>query len=225
MKIRELRILPPFAIGRLGSAKKPQDNYTINDDPEQPLGYRKIVSARTLNVDEKTGEIKSSTLPKTIVFKIGGKIRPVAPFLEVFAVLENSSNKKDAPQELVKLDRKLLKKLGASRAKIEWRVSVANRKVMRRTGNPDDAVKATTGWFSDHQKHVLRGTCKNFVPGGHIDFGHVRFIRPNDRFGKIRLRFTPAQGLIYGPKIDPKTGNRIRRSPKTERSTMRPRTG
>jgi hypothetical protein len=208
MKIRELRILPPFAIGRLGSAKKPQDNYTIDDDPKQPLGYRKIVPAQTLKVNEKTGEIESSTIPETIVFKIDGKIRPVAPFLEVFAVLENSPKKKGAPEKLVKLDRAVLKKLGASRAKIEWRVSVANRKVMRRTENLDDMVAADTGWFSDHKKHVLKGTCKNFVPGGYIDFGHARFICPNDRFGEIRLRFTPAQGLIYGPhrEIDPVTG-------------------
>ena len=142
MKIRELRILPPFAIGRLGSAKEPQDNYTIDDDPQQPLGYRKIVPSKTLKVDEKTGGIKSSTVPKAIAFKINGKIRPVAPFLEVFAVLENPPKKKgprkknEDSEELVQLDRALLKKLGLSRAKIEWRVSVANRKVMRRTGNP-----------------------------------------------------------------------------------------
>lgn len=199
MKIRELRILPPFAIGRLGSAKEPQDNYTIDDDPTQPLGYRRIVPAQTMKVNQKTGEIKSSTVPKTIIFKTNGKIRPVAPFLEVFAVLENPPKKEGASEKLVQLDRALLKKLGASRAKIEWRVSVANRKVMRRTENPDDMVEAHTDWFSDHKKHVLKGTCNNFVPGRYIDFGHARFIRPNDRFGQIRLRFTPAQGLIYGP--------------------------
>jgi hypothetical protein len=208
MKIRELRILPPFAIGRLGSAKEPLDNYTINDDPNQPLGYRKITPAKTLKVDEKTGEIKSVTIPKSISFKTRGKIRPVAPFLEVFAVLENTQKEMGLPEKLAPLDGALLKKLGASQAKVEWRVSVANRKVMRRTGNSDDMVAADTGWFSDHDKHVLKGSCKNFVPGGHIKFGDVRFIRPNKEFGEIRLRFTPAQGLIYGPhrKIDPTTG-------------------
>ena len=78
---------------------------------------------------------------------------------------------------------------------------------MRRTGNPDDMVAAKTGWFSDHDSHVLLGSCKNFIRGGRINFGHVRFIRPNKKFGEIRLRFTPANGLIYGPhrKIDPTT--------------------
>src|SRR5579863_3584998 len=109
MKIRELRILPPFAIGRLGSATKPQDNYTIDDDPKQPLGYRKIVPAQTLNVNESTGEIESRTPPDTIVFKIDGKIRPVAPFLEVFAVLEKPEKDKEDSEKLVQLDLALLK--------------------------------------------------------------------------------------------------------------------
>lgn len=207
MKIRELRILPPFAIGRLGSAKEPQENYTIVDNPDEPLGYRKIVPAKTLKVRESTGEIASATIPKTISFKTEGKIRPVAPFLEVFAVVENMQKGKSASEEMVPLDSALLRKLGASRAKVEWRVSVANRKVMRRTGDSDDMVSANTGWFSDHDSHVLLGSCKNFVRGGRINFGHVRFIRPNKKFGEIRLRFTPAHGLIYGPKrkIDPTT--------------------
>ena len=32
--IKELRILPPFAIGRLGSAPDPLDNYTIETEVE-----------------------------------------------------------------------------------------------------------------------------------------------------------------------------------------------
>jgi hypothetical protein len=207
MKIRELRILPPFAIARLGSAKEPQENYTIVDNPNEPLGYRKIVPAKTLKVRESTGEIASATIPKSIAFKTDGKIRPVAPFLEVFAVVEKPQKDKSVSEEMVPLDGALLRKVGAARAKVEWRVSIANRKVMRRTGNPDDMVAAKTGWFSDHDSHVLLGSCKNFIPGGRINFGHVRFIRPNKKFGEIRLRFTPAHGLIYGPhrKKDPTT--------------------
>jgi hypothetical protein len=61
-------------------------------------------------------------------------------------------------------------------------------------------VAADSGWFSDHDSHALQGFSKNFVRGGSIHFGEVRFIRPNNVFGEIRLRFTPGQGLIYGPK-------------------------
>jgi hypothetical protein len=214
MRIRELRILPPFAIGRLGSAKKPQDNFTIDDDPNQPLGYRRIIPVRTLNVNEETGAIECSTVPDKIEFKTDGKVRPVAPFLEVFAVLDapavktDARKKQQAQEQLVPLDLTLLKEMGLTPAHIAWRVSVANRKVMRRTEDPRDMVRADTGWFSDHHRHDLKGTCKNFVPGGSIDFGHARYILPQGEFGEIRLRFTPAQGLIYGPQreLDPATG-------------------
>jgi hypothetical protein len=208
MKIRALRILPPFAIARLGSANKPQDNYTIVDNPDEPLGYRKIVPATTLQVSEATGEITGAETPKTISFKIDDKIRPVAPFLEVFAVLEDTQQGEGVSGELVPLDDGLLTKLGLNRSSIEWKVSVANRKVMRRTGNLADTVSADTGWFSDHDSHELQGHSDNFVPGGVISFGQVRFILPNQEFGQIRLRFTPAQGLIYGPhrELDPTTG-------------------
>jgi hypothetical protein len=198
MTIRELRILPPFAIGRLGSAAKPLDNYAIEDDPEHPLGFRRIRGAGTLIVDEKTGKILRKRNAKNVTFKSGPHIRPVAPFLEVFAVVGDQRG-----EEIIQpLDLKLLEKLRLDAAKIEWRVSVANRKVVRRTGNPNDLVSADTGWFSDHAPHSLNGHCKNFVsPKACVDFGRVRFITPNKAFPEIRLRFTPARGLIYGPNV------------------------
>jgi hypothetical protein len=46
------------------------------------------------------------------------------------------------------------------------------------------------------------------VPGAAIDFGSVRYIRPTEptypgeeAHPEIRLRFTPAKGLIYGPNV------------------------
>jgi hypothetical protein len=194
MTIRELRILPPFAIGRLGSAPEPLDNYTIEDDPENPLGFRRIIGASTLVVDEASGEIREERVAKNVTFKRGDRIRPVAPFLEVFAVTG------DDVLEPLTLD--LLRRNGLDETHISWRASVANRKVFRRTGNPDDMVAADTGWFSSHAPHRLRGGCPNFISGdAFIDFGRVRYIRPNGDFPGIRLRFTPAKGLIYGPDV------------------------
>jgi hypothetical protein len=186
--IRELRILPPFAIGRLGGADQPLDNYTIENDPDHPLGFRRILGAETLIVDEKSGEISGTRIPDTVSFKQDGLIRPVAPFLEVFAVSDDDTM------------RALDLNVAGAGAKMEWRVTVANRKVMRRTGNDQNLVSADTGWFSDHAPRVLKGHCPNFVsPEAFIEFGSVQFILPNAKFPQIRLRFTPAKGLIYGP--------------------------
>ena len=70
MSISELRILPPFAIGRLGSADTPLDNFSIVSGSEQSLGFRRIVPAETLQVSETTGEISGKTVPESIEFKM-----------------------------------------------------------------------------------------------------------------------------------------------------------
>jgi len=198
MPLRELRILPPFAIARLGGATDdPLDNFTVEDDPKHPLAWRTIVPQETLVVDEESGVVRrKDPPPRSVSFKSEqGKIRPVAPFLEVFAQLEG--------EEKLRPLHEALEQLGESGAKIEWRVSVANRKVVRRTGNEADLVHAEAEWFSDHGAHPLHGTCENFIsPKKFISFGSVRFICPSGDYPQIRLRFVPAKGLIYGPKLE-----------------------
>lgn len=192
-RIVELRILPPFAIGRLGSAAEPLDNYTIAVDDDAVLGFRRVVPAETLVVDDDTGEIAGSHVPEALTFRSGEAIRPVAPFLEVYA--------RTAADELVPLTVDLLARNGLTVDALAWRVRVANRKIVRRTGNVADAVEADTGWFGGHGPQALDGRSDNFVsPDACVGFGSVRFIRPNAGFPEIRLRFTPAAGLIYGPR-------------------------
>ena len=201
MNIRELRILPPLAIARLGSAPDPVVNYTIDDDPDQPLGFRALKPQETLVVDEQTGEISRSFVPGEITFKDvdergNPRIRPVAPFLEVFALTDNG--------KLVPLTLELLRQAGVGPEAVSWNVQVANRKVARRTSNERDTVAATTGWFSHHDSQTLKGHCPHFISAAAaIDFGRVRYLKPNRSFPQIRLRFIPAQGLIYGPDKPP----------------------
>ena len=117
MKIRQLRILPPFAIGRLGSASEQLDNYVIEDDPDNPLNFRRIRAAGTLIVDQRTGEIVDQRFPETITFKSGERIRPVAPFLEVFAVIVQDNGE----ETIQPLDLTLLNSLGIEPANLAWR--------------------------------------------------------------------------------------------------------
>jgi hypothetical protein len=197
MTIRALRILPPLAIGRLGSAMAPLHNFTMVESEEHPLDYRRIVPQETLLVDKSTGAISGSLTPESITFKDSdGRIRPVAPFLEVFALVDGS-----AAWQPLTLD--LLKRLGHDVADLSWRVTAANRKVERRTANASDRVEAHTGWFSQHEPQRLAGHCPHFIAGASIDFGRVQFIKPTTAYPEIRFRFLPAKGLIYGPNLSP----------------------
>lgn len=191
--IFELRILPPFAIARLGSASEPMDNYQLQLDQEDPMGYRQILPADTLMVDRETGEISKLYRPSSVKFKDDqGRIRPIAPFLELWASFEE-----DGP--LLPLTLTHLDDLGLTAADVKWSVHVANIKAFRRTRDPNDQIHAEIGPFSDHERKPLMGQCRNFLPGKSLPLGAVQYIRPNPAFPQIRLRFTPAHGKVYGP--------------------------
>ena len=190
MSIQELRILPPFAIGRFGSSLTPLEAYELRIREDDPLGFRKICPAETLEIDPASGAVKRSYKPERIRFRDGDRIRPVAPFLEVFAITSTDS------LEPLTLD--LLAAEGLGPEAIRWSVAVANLKAFRQTGDSDDKVIASSETFSDHGIHELRGESPHFRTGKFVPFGNVRYIRPTQEFPEIRFRFTPAEGLVYG---------------------------
>jgi hypothetical protein len=186
--ILELRILPPLAIARLGSSSEPLENYELV--VEEPLAHRVIRPAETLRIDAASGEITDAYVPAVpIAFRDGPHIRPVAPFLEVFA--------RTGSETLVPLTVDLLAAEGLKPEDLRWTVTVGNIKAFRRTGHPEDKILAATT-FGDHDPHALEGKCENFLPGKFLPLGSVRYLKPNAAFPEIRLRYTPAAGLVYG---------------------------
>lgn len=194
MPILELRILPPLAVGRLGSSPHPLEAYDLVPDAQQPLGYRNICPRETLEVDEATGAIQRQYLPERIRFKDGEHIRPVAPFLEVFA--------RTSEDVLEPLTLELLAQEGLAPADVKWSVDVGNIKAFRRTGDVNDRILASVRQFSDHEAHPLQGRCENFLPQRSLPLGSVRYIKPTTDYPEIRLRFTPAAGLVYGASTE-----------------------
>lgn len=193
MAILELRILPPIAVGRLGGAADPMEAFDLVTPPDNPLGYRKIVPQPSFLVDATTGEIVKEYTPERIRFKDDAKlIRPVAPFLEVFA------RTTDDECALVPLTSTLLTKHGVALKDISWEIVVGNIKVFRRTGDVNDKIIAKVGPLTSHARTPLSGQCANFLPGKSLPLGWVQFIKPTPKHPQIRLRFTPAFGKVYG---------------------------
>lgn len=189
--ITELCILPPLAIARLGSSPTPLENYDL-EVPENSLGFRKIHPAETLVVDADSGGV-SAMVPEKILFRDGDQIRPVAPFFEVWARVDNG--------ELQPLDVALLRKVRLSPGDVKWSVKAGNLKVFRRTGDEKDRVNAEVISIPDHQPHALEGKCEHFVKDAVLPLGSVRYIKPNKEFPEIRLRYTPAAGKVYGSNV------------------------
>jgi hypothetical protein len=195
MAIVELRILPSLAIGRLGSSDVPLEAFDLVVRDDRPVDYRQIVPCESFLVDPKTGTLKAHT-PDSIRFKeLDGRIRPVAPFLEVFAVTS------DSPDSLVPLTTDLLHSEGLKLDAIHWTLEVANIKAFRRTTDPNDKIVATVQKIRDHTSHKLLGHCPNFLPGKKLPLGSVQFPKPTAKYPEIRLRFTPAAGKVYGASL------------------------
>ncbi|MCH8617721.1 hypothetical protein [Undibacterium sp. TS12] len=195
MSILEIRILPPLAIGRLGAADEPLEAFDLEADPTRPFDYRSIVPRPSLEVDKTSGEIVRSYVPAQIRFKDADKkIRPVAPFLEVFV------RTSDQPNELQPLTLDLLQHEKLSLASLHWDVALSNIKLFRRTGDVDDQVHAKLTSIKDHVRHPVIGHCKNFLPGKTLPLGHIQYIKPTKDFPEIRLRYTPAGGVVYGSR-------------------------
>lgn len=199
--IHELRILPPLAIARFGAASTPMDNYDAVVDPANPLGYRELRPAETLELDVAGGEITRTFIPEKLSFIEDGAVRPVAPFLEVWAL--TGDDPLTGGGALEPLTIALLEAEGASVSDLRWQVQVANLKVFRRTGDANDEVLADSGPFSDHARRPLDGACGNFLPDKTIGLGHVQFVKPTEAHPEIRLRFTPARGFVYGSNRPP----------------------
>lgn len=191
MGIKDLRILPPLAVARLGSAPTPLQNYDlVIPDAVSP---RQIVPAVTLLVDED-GNVTETKSNGSVEFRDDdGLIHPVAPFFELWAQTDSSD-------EWVPLTRRVLEDNGLQRDAVRWKVSVGNHKIFRRTNDPNDRIDAVTGEITDHRRHELLGECKNFIDNEKLPLGFVQYLKPSDEHPEIRLRYTPAHGKVYGSK-------------------------
>lgn len=192
MEILELRILPPVAIGRLGSSDTPVSAYDLVVSDDKPVGFRQIQPQETYAIDPGTHSLQPST-PTEIIFKDpDGKIRPVAPFLELFAVTS------DKPDELQPVTANLLAAVNKQVGDVKWGVTVGNLKIFRRTADINDQIIADVQNISDTIVHTLDGRCNNFLPGKVLPLGTVQAINPTHNYPGLRLRFTPAGGKVYG---------------------------
>jgi hypothetical protein len=193
-EIKELRILPPLAIGRFGSSNDPMDNYIVVANETSPPELRGFQPAETLIVNQETGEITEARMPADIPPKFRdatGKIRPVAPFFEVWARFDDD----DFLQPLTIAH---LTDLQLAPSDVQWQVSAANYKAFRRTGDQRDKINSVLAAFGDHTVKPLRGTSANFKNGKFISFGTIQYLKPTAAFPEIRLRFTPPAGKVYG---------------------------
>jgi hypothetical protein len=208
MKITSIYFLPPLAIARVGGSDTPLDCFVWDSDRTVYGSHRTIIKPE-LSLDVLTDGSLRPYLPNSIQFKDRGQLRPVAPFFELWAWIDDGTD--DGVR--LPLTPTLLAQFDASTDNIEYTVTVANRKAQRRTNSASCAYIARESVnASDFAPRPL----KAFSPHGSgeeplvykdhpIPLGTFQAIKPVSRramgidLGALRVRFTPAKGKVYGP--------------------------
>ncbi len=226
---RILRVFfrPPLVVARLGGSPNPLENFVWRDDPTIHGGAQNTIEpAVSLQVTVDGSLVPY--LPSILQFRDGEHLRPVAPFLELWAEVEYTVDDPEVglpsgnPAKVtpaagdraeMALTSTLLRTAGGSLDGVLYTVHVANKKAVRRTGNPANGFEA---WHQvradDYDSHQLLAITppapaqEPLVPPDHpIPLGWFQAIRPLARLHTgvnldvLRVRFTPARGEVYGP--------------------------
>jgi hypothetical protein len=208
MRITGILFRPPLAIARLGGADTPMDSYVWRADPTVHGAARTVIEPAVSFEVLPDGSV-SPFVPSVIRFRDRGRLRPVAPFLELWARIQRGAGS----EAEVPLTGELLTQVGARRSDVVYGVRVANRKAARRTGDESNGFAAGVQVRGDDVTPRPLLASSPPTPGGTplvwpehpVPLGSFQVIRPvPGQVGPVdldilRVRFTPARGEVYGP--------------------------
>jgi len=226
--IQRIFINPPIAIARLGGSTSPQSSYRWVQAPNpHSTGETTIEPDWTLQMRSE-GSVEP-VLPDSLQFRDGGLIRPVCPFLELWASV-GAKGAAPAKWKDVPVTPDLLAKNGLSLKDLTITIDARNSKASRRTGKPQlqfgtfPKLKVSAEEFAPvpilaSSPPSVPAEERMIPPGKNIPLGFFQVIRsrtqpaPNvnqpwtqleNGLSKvnvevIRFRFTPARGHFYGP--------------------------
>ena len=212
--IRRVFFAPSIAIARLGGSNSPMEAYEWAPGDPHTVGETRIRPAWSLEVDAN-GSV-TAWLPKEIRTRDGALHRPAAPFLELWALTGDGESSTWRPQAVTPA---LLRANGSRESAITFTVTAMNLKAARRCRDarlrfgtfPPVAVRA-----DQHRVVPLRGQNPPGLddpmipPDRFLELGAIQVLRPqiqppanvvppDVRLDVVRLRYTPARGLFYGP--------------------------
>jgi hypothetical protein len=205
--IEQVYFLPPLAIARLGRSDTPLDCFVWDTDQLIHGSQRTTISPAVSLRVMANGSVRPF-VPNVIQFRDGNRLRPVAPFFELWATVSGGGKARDVP-----LTVGLLSHLGSELDSVEYTITVANRKAQRRTLSAACAyIASVTAAGDDHTRKPLLAISPHrpgedpLVSVEHpIPLGHFQVIMPVDRvtmgvdLSVLRVRFTPATGQVFAP--------------------------
>jgi hypothetical protein len=228
-RICALFCVPPIAVARLGGSSTPMAAYRWQA-PADPRTEGETVIAPDWTLEMLADGSVDPTMPAAIQFRDGDLIRPACPFIEVWARVGDPALSSATWRE-ERLTPALLTTHGGALSDLRFSIDAQNRKAARRTGRPALGFGTTPPLMvagDDHNAHALEGRSPAgptpMIPAARqIPLGRVQIMRPRAqpasgaapwahivRVDVVRLRYTPARGLFYGP---PEAANATDASP------------
>ncbi|MGH3916241.1 MAG: hypothetical protein ACRDTC_22965, partial [Pseudonocardiaceae bacterium] len=199
--ITRLVLYPPLAYGRLGPSPKPCDNYSWGPNDLSPRGTGKTTIRPEETLDVAADGTVTVRTPAKVQFKDANGFRPVCPFFELHAEWTTDGGAQSGP-----LTPDVLVANGHDLTDLGWTVTVANLKAFHYTQNDSDRITAHAELVGDDTAprrldgRSPEGTTNPLVPSGaDVPLGSVQLTRPSAELPGLRLRFTPAAGVVYGP--------------------------
>lgn len=218
--IRRIFFTPSVAIARLGGSLTPLDAFDWGPGDPHTVAETRIRPAWTLDV-RPDGSV-SPRLPRRLILRDGTLLRPVAPFLELWA-LTGDGDLSELPA--VPVTTALLTANGVTTSQLSFTIEAMNRKAERRSprGDGRNPAHLRFGTFppvrvrgDDFRPVDLLGVSppdatRPMIPEGRsIPLGRFQVLLPvpqpaappwpdDVRIDVVRVRFTPGRGRFFGP--------------------------
>lgn len=208
---------PPMAIARVGGSKDPMPAYRWKLDENPARGVQTMIEPApslietSVNGNGHHPYTLTVDTPTEVRFKDRhGKIKPVAPFFEIWARVQDL----DGTVVKVPVTRAFLEARGTKLKHLRFTIVAANRKAEARTKLASCAAVARKVFSADSYKtHHLdaisphtEGQVPLVRPDAPLPLGKIKTFKENltdlscqTRLDQIRIRFTPGKGDSYGP--------------------------
>jgi hypothetical protein len=216
--IQQIYCDPPIVIARLGGSTAPVVAYSWEDSPN-PRTEGDTVIVPDWSLDVLPDGSLSPFKPDAVKLRDGNLIRPVCPFVEIWARLGEPGSG-EATWRDVPLTEALLATFVADRSAVTFTIEARNLKAARRAQNPDLAYGLFPSLSVRGDQHAPvpllavspPGVARPMIPPDRrIPLGFIQVLRPRPNppgptgwpdtldLNVIRIRFTPARGEFYGP--------------------------
>src|SRR5262249_48057407 len=129
-RVLDIFFLPPLAIARVGGSDTPAPSFIWDSDRTVHGAHRTIIQPSVTFTVRRDASLRAH-IPDSIHLRDGALLRPVAPFFELWARLEQ----RDGTVIEKPVTLRLLERLGGSTDSVHYSITVANRKAQRRTGS------------------------------------------------------------------------------------------